>query len=347
MNSLLLAGPRRFLRSPLGLLGLAGLGLLSAVACTSEATDGDGAAGSAGDGLGGQSADGSGGNSADAGNDDGAVGGGGAGGAGGVSGDDGGDTTSPACAEPDESLAFWWSCRVDLTDPMLSMSDPYAVMREEMHNAHGSNIGSLTMSISGNALVGDTFDFSTPSTGTQPNYIHAYGDFPLSTVEFWLETSKTDARLVATIGGRYVASLVSGKLKVVFDDNPPSDDAYPGTGPYTLDGATNLSDNQPHHIVTTLDSENRAFALYVDGELADSLTLSEDFIVGAEFDTMGELVMGGPANPMQVNPPASTFFVGHIDEVSLYTSALSQSAVEALYAARLSGKCLHLAAPLE
>ncbi len=256
----------------------------------------------------------------------------------------GGTITEPApnCVEPEESLSYWWSCRVDLMNPMLSMSDIYAAMREEIHNAHGSNIGSLSWSIASSTLVGEAFVFSQPPSAQQPNYIHAYGDFPLSTVEFWFSTTKTDARLVTTMSERYVTRLTSGKLSVVIDDMPPSWDLDVGAGPFTLDASQTLSDGKPHHVATTLDLEAGKFRLYVDGSLADSLDLSEDIIFATNLDIGGELVMGGPNDPFAINPAASTYFTGSIDEVSLYGEALSGEDIAAIYSAKLTGKCLHL-----
>ncbi|HSC87111.1 MAG TPA: LamG domain-containing protein [Polyangiaceae bacterium] len=347
-------------RSPLFTFTLLGAGLLGAAACSSEpaASDGanddgandDGAGASnddAADGSGGNSLGGSstGGNSSTGGSESDAGGGGAGSGSDEDSDADGGSGEPPVCVTADASLQYWWSSRVDLENPMLSVSDWYAAVREEMKGTHGSNIGSLSWSIAGDGPVGEAFVFGTPSNGTKPNYLHAYGDFPLLSVEFWVDTTKSSAPLVRTVSGSYVTRLVGGKLQAVFHDAPHGDAESPGTGPYTLDGTANVADGKPHHVVTTLDTLNLSFRLYIDGELVDSVALSEDFYFGMEYEVMGEVVMGGPIDPMSISEPASNYFTGYLDEVSLYNDVLSTEDVAGLFGASSAGKCLPVVMP--
>jgi hypothetical protein len=86
-----------------------------------------------------------------------------------------------------------------------------------------------------------------------------------------------------------------------------------------------------HHVAYTFDAIASYQALYVDGAVVDSGACSGPIA----YDS-NPLLIGGDIN----SGAASYFFDGSIDEVSLYSRALTQTEVESIYEAGSAGKCM-------
>lgn len=102
-----------------------------------------------------------------------------------------------------------------------------------------------------------------------------------------------------------------------------------GTSTFTyLAGATDVRDNNLHHVVATIDHTTKARNIYLDGVLhasdiaANALApTANDLIIGATYDT---------------SPTFAAQFNGTLDEVAYYTTTLSLSRVQAHYNAGIA-----------
>lgn len=88
--------------------------------------------------------------------------------------------------------------------------------------------------------------------------------------------------------------------------------------------------NRWYHVAYTFDHAAKTHALYVDGVQRASAVTNQvigydthPLTIGAEFE----------------NQAIQFFFAGKIDEISLYSRALSRSAIQAIYDAGAAGKC--------
>lgn len=92
-----------------------------------------------------------------------------------------------------------------------------------------------------------------------------------------------------------------------------------------------LQDGQFHHVAVTVDrTSNTGGKLYVDGGLV--LTFDPTMDTG-DLSTDGPLYIGCHNNPV-----FNTYFNGIIDEVSVYSRALTDAEVQSVYQAASSGK---------
>lgn len=123
------------------------------------------------------------------------------------------------------------------------------------------------------------------------------------------------------LGGRFVQfGLSTGVVRFILFDS--------GGGSHTALGATTVTDNTARHIVGTYDGTT--MIVYVNG-VSDG-TLSATFTLPDAAST--PVVKVGARFVSGIG--FSNFFTGNLDELAIYTSALSAARVAAHYAARNS-----------
>jgi CUB/sushi domain-containing protein len=96
-----------------------------------------------------------------------------------------------------------------------------------------------------------------------------------------------------------------------------------------------LNDGQWHHLAVTWTSSGGALRVYKDGALAYSGTVRS----GATLTGNGALVLGQEQDSVNGGFSSSQAFLGQLDDVALYPSALSQTRVQAHRQAGIAPGC--------
>lgn len=153
------------------------------------------------------------------------------------------------------------------------------------------------------------------------------------TIELWVKTTASDARLVnklsfsGTVGG-YNFDIFSGYLRLeVFTTG------FAGGSVYSA--AANVADGNWHHVAASYDKAagSNQLKVYLDGVQVGASTItpitlaynaSTPLRMGYWFDNSTSSSMG--------------FFNGQMDEVTLYGTALTASAIQDIYNAGATGK---------
>lgn len=157
-------------------------------------------------------------------------------------------------------------------------------------------------------------------------------DIPLSaafaangkiTLEAWIKTTQSGAANPNFVGAdpgtgvRYFQFRLgaSGQLEAIFFDS--------GGTPHTFDGSVVVNDGNAHHVAVTYDAAHVIF--YVDGNL-DTSTAATFILLG----TSPDVFIGARTTDSGSN------FTGTIDEVALYTAALTGTRIAAHHAAGIA-----------
>jgi hypothetical protein len=118
-------------------------------------------------------------------------------------------------------------------------------------------------------------------------------------------------------------------------------DAVTGVGADTVTGDTLVADGAWHHVVAVMDVPSGQLALHVDGALDHPpFTMEQNDGSGFAQDTMEDvdpITVGHGRAPTTGDVVAE--FGGMIDELSVYTRALTAADAQALSAAGVAGKC--------
>jgi hypothetical protein len=99
-------------------------------------------------------------------------------------------------------------------------------------------------------------------------------------------------------------------------------------------GTSDVNDDVWHHIAGVFDGSGSRHELYVDGVLENAAAPSYSSI-----DSSTVPVWIGAGAGTTSTAPDVAFFSGAIDEVSIYSRALSAAEIEALFDAGRAGKC--------
>ncbi len=200
----------------------------------------------------------------------------------------------------------------------------------------GEGDASDSVGASGGTLVGSAvFNTGEVGQGFSFNGISGYVSVPNSpllnslrsrlTVEFWFRCNSTitnsDWRGILCKGGTAWRVMATAYAKTVTF-------SADGTSGGNLIGTKIVSDGQWHHMAGVYDGTN--MYLYVDGSLDVSKPAT-----GLIGTNTSPLAIGA----MSVPPNALYFFNGSVDEVSLYSRALTSNEIAGVYSAGTLGKC--------
>lgn len=101
---------------------------------------------------------------------------------------------------------------------------------------------------------------------------------------------------------------------------------------------SDVADGQFHHVVAVRDVVGGTMRLYVDGGLESSDPLVATGMLSDEDGEMDPLIIG--AQYGVASTTLERFFVGEIDELTVYTTALDDATVTDLFDAGEAGKCV-------
>ncbi|MEQ9402518.1 MAG: LamG-like jellyroll fold domain-containing protein [Cyclobacteriaceae bacterium] len=132
------------------------------------------------------------------------------------------------------------------------------------------------------------------------------------TVGLWIKTS--------VVGAQYFLGKYDGIRGILFyiDANGKANlDGRDGTGVYKKAGAsvTSVNDDEWHYLAGTVDISTGVWSVYVDGVLESSTTHA----TGSTLAGTDVLTIGGHT---------TLYYAGAIDEVSIWNTALDQSAIQ-------------------
>jgi len=88
-----------------------------------------------------------------------------------------------------------------------------------------------------------------------------------------------------------------------------------------------INNNAWHHVVATYTNTNGGMKLYVDGTLQTQTGTATAQSFTGYWRVGADQITGWPSNP------SDTYYDGSLDEVAIYTSALSATRVQAHYTA--------------
>lgn len=147
-------------------------------------------------------------------------------------------------------------------------------------------------------------------------------------VEAWFRSTSTQGGRILGIGnatGSNWSSTVDRQLYLA-----PNGRAMfgvgSGTGRRTIQSTSALNDGEWHHVVGTRAGGNNGMKLYVDGVLQGSATASGISLNNAYWRAGAEQMSGW------TNNPTSNYLAGELDELAVYTTALSATKVANHYA---------------
>ncbi len=210
-----------------------------------------------------------------------------------------------------------------------------------VHNATASYAPTAaTGKINGGQLFNENTKINIPDKGTEFDWA-AGASFSL---ECWLKTSIKQGGVAI---GRYrtdnpetnvswwIGLDNNGYAKMEIKDNNNTNSI--------LTASTNLADNQWHHVVAVRNGVTEHNKIYVDGvEVADlHISLPGDFACPLPTDvTVGYLLRGNDYSP-------EYHFNGSLDEIGIYTRALTAEEVASFYnAGSPAGHCASVEPPV-
>ena len=139
-------------------------------------------------------------------------------------------------------------------------------------------------------------------------------------VEAWFKTNTTRGGKLVGYGDLATGTSNSYDRHIYMQNNGKlTFGVYPGSVA-TVNSAASYNDNSWHHVVGTQGTDG--IKLYVDGTLVGS-----DPTVTTAQSYAGYWRIGGDNLGGWPNQPSNTYFVGSIDDVAIYPSALSASTV--------------------
>lgn len=231
---------------------------------------------------------------------------------------------APPCSPPSAGLVSWWPAEGNATDN------------------EGANSGIFTNAAYGPGEVGQAFSFD----GTGNNIrVPASSSLDVGagqgmTIEAWIYSTDNSTgrplvewvpKAVGAFGAHFYVH--SGGPGVLYANLYGTDNASHII--QSTNGAVALNTNQ--HVAVTYDKASGVARLYVNGVLIKQSSLG-----AFTPQTSPDLSIGYRPSTVPFGPIA---YVGKIDEVSIYSRALSGPEIQAIYAAGGAGKCNTPAAP--
>ena len=219
------------------------------------------------------------------------------------------------CVSAPSGVTYWWSAE------------------GSGQNVVAANKGTVSSGVTyATGKVNQAFKFN--GTGANVNFGATAGNFRTNdfTVEYWMKDSVT--RFEAFLEKRPACDMDvgSGWWGIRIGTNAGIE--LSGTN---LQGYTNLSttmalnDGSWHHVAFTREGTN--IAVYVDGTLNNSVSSTEV----ADVNTTASLKLGTSSC---INNDLTSYYSGYIDELTIYSRALSSTEIQDIYNADSAGKCL-------
>jgi hypothetical protein len=229
----------------------------------------------------------------------------------------------PACSPVPSGLVGWWKADGDANDSIAA------------NNGVIQNVG-FTNGVVDRAFVFYGYSSSPHSRISVPDQ-PAFELTDSLSIEGWINP--------AGAGGQSGVILWRGDCRGGYDPYFFQMHGDNTLGFYIEDGSPNaasvttsapLANNQWYHVAATLDGNTGNMSIYINGVLAAQTNTSmRPFgpLISSLEPTIG---IGNVGTSCWDYVP----FNGYIDEISLYSRALSQSEIEAIYNAGNSGKCV-------
>ena len=223
--------------------------------------------------------------------------------------------TSPPCAPEPGGLVDWWRAQGNALDFI------------------GANQGTLVGGVTyTQGEVGQAFVFD--GNGSYIDFGTNVGNFGTNdfTAEFWLSTVSTryeillSKRNICNADNLFNILIRSGELLFEVDGGASS------YGFFGVQDTRAVNDGGFHH--AALVRQGPTLSIYVDGTLSSSGTLSS----GQVADVSSAAHFSAGTCPC-VGVDGTSSYTGALDEISLYSRALTPIEVQMLYAAGRSGKC--------
>jgi hypothetical protein len=224
------------------------------------------------------------------------------------------------CVPPSSGLVSWWRAESNADDA-----------------ANGNN-GTFTSPSFRSGQVGLAFDFNGNNNAVAADHL-SLNPTNAITIECWVNARRLTASYAQDLVSKD-ADFAGPRQYLLSMGPPPGLDN--GTGGFRahvgvpsaggglvfIDGSTRVQINTWYHVAMTYDGVT--LKLYVNGHLDAQKAVTGPIIVTTQPVRMGG---GAPAG----SPPY--FFNGLMDEVSLYSRALGQDEIQAIYNAGNAGKC--------
>ncbi|MGA2241282.1 MAG: LamG-like jellyroll fold domain-containing protein [Verrucomicrobiota bacterium] len=223
----------------------------------------------------------------------------------------------PPCTPAPSGLAGWWPAEGNANDIV--------------GNNNGTLVNGVTFT---NGMVGQAFSFNGTSSYVSIPDSPLLDTFVSSiTIEAWIKSNRTNADSnwegIITKGNsswRLQATAGSATLTFSATGVSPNVDLY---------GNRNVYDGQWHHVAGVYNGTN--MFLYVDGTLDVSQPAKGSIAQNSDPMCIG-------ANAQAYNPSCECsepgcFFNGLVDELSIYSRALTTNEIISIYNAEMGGKC--------
>ena len=104
----------------------------------------------------------------------------------------------------------------------------------------------------------------------------------------------------------------------------------PGCGVFCLDTNPIINSNEWHYVAAVVDTQAKTITLYVYSQARVLLAKTSGGYAGTWTDGTGLAAIGGETAASAEGRQTSWHFLGNIDEVNIYSGALSQSSIETL-----------------
>ncbi len=218
---------------------------------------------------------------------------------------------APLCYPQPPGLVNWWRAEGDATDSAGTNNG-------SLQGSAGFVAGEVGQAFSVDGVTGYVSIPDAPALDSFTNAI---------TIELWMKSANTgnnaDWEGLVTKGNTSWRLMATTSAKTVYL-------GLSGTSSPDLFGTRNVNDGQWHHVAATYDGST--VSLYVDGTLDVSHPA-----IGQIAQNGFPLYIGGDSQP----PQGHTYlFSGALDEVSLYSRALSAGEIAAIYNEGSASKCV-------
>jgi Concanavalin A-like lectin/glucanases superfamily len=241
------------------------------------------------------------------------------------SADNGSGQVPGQCVQPASSLLSWWPAEGTAED------------------VWGDNDGTLVDATFTSGKVGQAFDFSGSLDHVRVPHSPSL-DFTANdpyTIEFWIKTDGVSEGHPALVEKWASPTIPAYPFAVRLNTGDPR---FSSVGPKgtifcgVFDGSefpfvwssTAIDDDQYHHVACVYDNVAKSIEVYIDGFLDGT----QNYSGLADINNDQDIFFGIRGN---LNPLAE--FNRYLDEVSIYTSALSADEIRAIYEAGSAGKC--------